>query len=333
MSCPRLYLAPGGSDGARSASHHCAGGGGPDRGDAGRGEREPSSRLRDQYQGLPATLAGEAGRHEARQRPDFLFEKTGGRCLRELAAGNNAVVSEPFANKHHVKAGDIITLPLGEQGSTFRVIDIFYDYGHEAGYIVLDCGHARRYLPDSAPTNLAVYLAPGADLGRTRAAIQKAMANKSLMMLSNGEIRRRPYGLRPDICDYLCGGGHLDPGGDRRNCGALMSIVIDRRREFGVLRYSGGARASQIRKLILVEAGLIGLLANVAGLALGLCAFASLIYVINKQSFGWTIQFHWPVAVLLGSLTPGVRWRRCSPGLYPARVAIRLKPIEVVHEE
>ena len=96
-----------------------------------------------------------------------------------MAAGNNAVVSEPFANKHHVKAGDRITLPLGEQQVTLRVIDIFYDYGHEAGYIVLDWGTLRRYLPDTAPTNLAVYLAPGADLERTRAAIQKAIANES----------------------------------------------------------------------------------------------------------------------------------------------------------
>ena len=64
---------------------------------------------------------------------------------------------------------------------------------------------------------------------------------------------------------------------------------------------------SQIRKLILVEAGLIGLLANVAGLALGIVLSLLLIFVINKQSFGWTIQFHWPVAVLLGGADPGLR--------------------------
>ena len=56
---------------------------------------------------------------------------------------------------------------------------------------MLDWGTLQRYLPDSAPTNLAVYLAPGANLERTRAAIQKAIANKSLMMLSNGEIRKQ----------------------------------------------------------------------------------------------------------------------------------------------
>ncbi|MGA3187388.1 MAG: ABC transporter permease, partial [Bryobacteraceae bacterium] len=76
----------------------------------------------------------------------------------------------------HVKAGDQITLPLGEHQVTFRVVDIFFDYGHEGGYIVADWGTLHRYLPNSAPTNLAVYLAPGADLERTRAAIRTATA-------------------------------------------------------------------------------------------------------------------------------------------------------------
>ena len=57
-----------------------------------------------------------------------------------------------------------------------------------------------------------------------------------------------------------------------------------------------------MRKLILVEAGLIGILANIAGLALGVVLSLVLIFVINKQSFGWTIQFHWPVLVLLAAL-------------------------------
>ena len=48
-----------------------------------------------------------------------------------------------------------------------------------------------------------------------------------------------------------------------------------------------------------------------------------LIYVINRQSFGWTIQFHWPVAVLLPALSV-VYAATVLAGLYPARVATRL---------
>jgi putative ABC transport system permease protein len=297
---------------------------------------ESVSRLRAyeiQYQGLPASLAGASRDGSAlRQNLPFFSRRPSRDVLRELAAGNNAVVSEPFANKHHVKAGDTITLPLGEQRVPFRVIDIFYDYGHESGYIVLDWGTLLRYLPDSAPTNLAVYLAPGADLGQTRAAIQRAIGNKSLLMLSNGEIRRQAIRVfdqtfaityAVEAISVLVAIGGIS--------GALISIVMDRRREFGVLRYLGGT-STQIRKLILVEAGLIGILANVLGLALGYVLSLVLVYVINKQSFGWTIQFHWPVAVLLGSLSV-VYVATVLAGLFPARVAVRLDPMEVVHEE
>jgi putative ABC transport system permease protein len=189
-----------------------------------------------------------------------------------------------------------------------------------------------RYLPDTKPTNLAVYLKPGADLERTRAAIRDAIANKSLMMLSNGEIRLEAIRVfdqtfaityAVEAISILVAVGGI--------AGALISIVIDRRREFGVLRYLG-ATTAQIRKLILVEAGLIGLLADVLGLALGYVLSLILVYVINKQSFGWTIQFHWPVTVLLGSLT-FVYIATVLAGLYPARLAVRIDPIGVMHEE
>ena len=54
--------------------------------------------------------------------------------------------------------------------------------------------------------------------------------------------------------------------------------------------------------MVLTEAGLIGLLAAVLGLVLGMALSLDLIYVINKQSFGWTIQFHPPLGLLAAAL-------------------------------
>ncbi|MGA3204701.1 MAG: ABC transporter permease, partial [Bryobacteraceae bacterium] len=113
--------------------------------------------------------------------------------------------------------------------------------------------------------------------------------------------------------------------------GALLALVIDRRREFGLLRFLGCSK-TQVRRMILFEAGLLGLFANLAGLVLGLLLSLLLIKVINKQSFGWTIQFHWPVTILLGALTV-VYAATIVAGLYPARIATQLVPIEVIHEE
>jgi putative ABC transport system permease protein len=108
-------------------------------------------------------------------------------------------------------------------------------------------------------------------------------------------------------------------------------MVLDRRREIGLLRYLGGAPA-QIRRMILLEAGFLGLVANLLGLALGFVLSLLLIYVINKQSFGWTIQFHPPFALLTAALA--LVWlTTVLAALYPARIAARLNPIEVIHEE
>lgn len=286
-----------------------------------------------QYQGLPATLAGaQPNPAGERQSLQFLHGLRSADVLRELASGDFAVVSEPFANKHHVKAGMSITLPLGEQLARFRVLGIFYDYGDEGGLILVDWNTLLRYLPGLAPSNLAVYLAPGASLQQTRLAIQKAIGNSDVLVFSNREIRRQgirvfdqtfaiTYAL--EAISILVAVGGI--------AGSLASIVIDRRREFGVLRFLG-ATGQQIRGLILVEAGLIGILASSIGLALGVVLSLVLVFVINKQSFGWTIQFHWPVAVLLPSMAI-VYVATVLAGLYPARLAVRTNPIEVIHEE
>src|SRR5258707_13354272 len=109
--------------------------------------------------------------------------------------------------------------------------------------------------------------------------------------------------------------------------GALLALVIDGRRELGLLRFLGAA-SGQIRKLIVIEAGLIGLLANFAGIALGFALSLILIFVINKQSFGWTIRFHWPVAVLFGAFKRGFAATRFV-SLYSARGAVRRSSVEV----
>jgi putative ABC transport system permease protein len=113
--------------------------------------------------------------------------------------------------------------------------------------------------------------------------------------------------------------------------GALLAMVIDRRRDFAIVRFVGGAR-DQIRRIILCEAGLLGLLSNAVGLVLGTVLSLILIFVINKQSFGWTIQFHWPVALILFALS-GIYIATVLAGLYPARLAVQMEPIEAIHEQ
>ena len=111
----------------------------------------------------------------------------------------------------------------------------------------------------------------------------------------------------------------------------MLALIIDRRREIGLLRFLGAA-ASQIRGIILFEAAFIGLFSQILGVISGGLVSLVLIFVINKQSFGWTIEFHTPVLALLSALA-FVFIATVIAGLYPARIATRLNPIEVMHEE
>lgn len=285
------------------------------------------------YQGLPATLAAVDSQMMMRYgRREFLAGESPRQIFERLGRGDNVVVSEPFANKHHVRVGDTITLPLGEQAHAFRVLGAYYDYADERGYVLMDRATLLKYLPDPAPSGLAVYAAPRAQLDDVRRAVEGVTAGHKVVIVSNRDLRAQAlrvfdrtfaitYALEA-IAILVAVMGIV---------GALLALVIDRRRELGLLRFLGGT-AGQIRRLILFEAGLLGILANLAGLALGVLLSLILIYVINKQSFGWTIRFHWPVAVLVSALSV-VYTATVAAGLYPARLAVRLQPIEVIHEE
>ena len=279
------------------------------------------------YEGLPATLAS----GESKTSTHLLPGEDTNEVLRLLPTGNFAVVSEPFANKHNIHVGSILTLPLAGVRRTFKVLGIYYDYSTERGLIILSRPTLLKYLPDPASSNLAVNLKPGADPSAVRQAIDNVITGRAVLVFPNTALRRGAieifdrtfritYALEVVAISVAVMG----------IAGALLAMVIDRRREFAILRFLGAAQP-QVRKIILFEAGLLGLLANGIGLVLGVLLSLILIFVINKQSFGWTFQFHWPVAVLLSALTL-VYLATVLAGLYPARTAIRMNPIEVIHE-
>jgi putative ABC transport system permease protein len=83
--------------------------------------------------------------------------------------------------------------------------------------------------------------------------------------------------------------------------------------------------------MVVFEAVVLGGVSQAIGLAVGLVLSLLLIFVVNVQSFGWTIQFHLPIGFLLQMsavilITTGVA------GLYPARLASRLSLAEVAEE-
>jgi putative ABC transport system permease protein len=286
-----------------------------------------------QYRGRPATLGlTDAAAHPERSGVRFLDGGDRDAVFAALAERDAAAVSEPFARKHDVWAGDRIVLDLRGEKVALDVVGVFYEYANESGTIIADRSRLLRYLPDESLSSLAIYLKPNADAEAVREQIVSATAGRELLVVPNRALQEAAmtifdrtfsiaYALEA-VAIFVAVLGMA---------GALLALVIDRKREFSVLRFLG-ASSPQIRKLILIESGLLGMLSVLIGAVVGALLSLILIYVINVQSFGWTIQFHWPVVLLVSALG-AVYASSVLAGLYPARIAAQLNPIEAVHEE
>ncbi len=284
------------------------------------------------YHGERATLGGgdlDVVRRYGRLR--FLPGQDRDAILRSLPHADRAIVSEPFANRHHVRAGDRLTLPIGSYNVTLAVAGVYYEYSSSQGYVILDRTTLLKYLPNQPATNAALYLAPGADRDRVQRDIQLRGGPYGISIAPNQTLRKAAIELfdrtfaitwaleAVAIVVAMLGAAN-----------SLLALVLDRRRELGLLRYLG-ASAVQVRRMVLTEAALLGILALFLGLALGLALSLLLVFVVNKQSFGWTIQFHPPYLPLAAALV--LVWCvTVLAALYPAQVAARLNPLEV-HEE
>lgn len=285
----------------------------------------------DEYRALDLRFRGErttlaAGNLEIVRRYGrlkFLPGEDRDAILRSLPGADRAVVSEPFATKFGVRAGDRLAVALGGQNVTLTVAGIYYDYSSSQGVLVVDRSTMLRYLPGQPATNIAVYVGRGADAAAVERAMRLATAGMGVTIAPNRELRRvsmqvfdRTFAITWALEAVAVLVAMLGAAN------SLLALVLDRRRELALLRYLG-ASTGQIRGMILTEAAFLGFLAAVLGLALGFALSLILIFVVNKQSFGWTIQFHPPGGLLAAALL--VIWLvTVVAGLYPARIAARL---------
>ena len=285
------------------------------------------------HAGTPATLGlADVALYHRHSGIEFLDGPAPEAIWPRLAAGEGVIVSELFSDRHGVGTGDTIRLPLGAERVELRVAGVFYDYSGDRGFVIGDREALLRYLPDRRVSSLGVYLEPGADLETSREALVRALAGLEVVVTPSRTLRERSIEIfdrtfaitwaLEAIAILVAILGMAE---------ALLNLVFDRRVELAQLRMQG-ASMGQVRGLVLVQAGLLGLAASALGLVLGVAWSQVNLLVIHKQSFGWSVQLDWPVAFLAGALGL-VLAASVASGLYPARVAARLNPVEVLRGE
>jgi putative ABC transport system permease protein len=261
---------------------------------------------------------------------DNVSSKTVYQRLQQLGG---VMVTENFALKTGLDRGDQLTIPTPSGPVTLTIEGVYYDYASEQGYVILPRPLYRRYFKNDPVTDLAVYLDPGTDAEVVRREIlQRVGPGRQLILSTQQEIKQEVLRIFDNTFSITYALHFIAIAVAILGVmNTLFAMVLESRREFGILRYVGASQP-QIKRIVLYQAGLLGLFGNLTGLGMGLILSLLLIHVINKQSFGWTVQFSLEPLFLLQSFVI-VMVTALLSGAIPARLAAQLPAPEVIREE
>jgi putative ABC transport system permease protein len=246
---------------------------------------------------------------------------------------SEVLISEPFARRFAVVAGGSVTLATPRGRRSFRVAGVYRDYSNDRGTVLLDRELFLALFDDARVTSVAVQAAPGVDAAALRRRVREAAEGRyALSITTNRELRRevlkvfdQTFAVTRALEAIAVAVAILGIAN------ALAASAVERRRSFGLLR-AVGAQKGQIRRAVLIEAGLTGLTGTAAALAAAAAFAYLLLEVINPQSFGWTVVVDVPggrlAAAALLVLTASL-----AAGLFPGHLAAAVDPAAALAEE
>jgi len=250
----------------------------------------------------------------------MIAPRSSAEALANAVRRNGVVVSETFALKFDKRIGDVIEISRAR----FPITGIYRDYSNDRGVVVMDRALFVRSFGDDAINTIVIYLKPGTDKTRARIALEQQFGPKyGAFVVMNEDIRREVMTIFDQtftITYALLGVAIIVAVLGIVN--TLSALILERTRELALLR-AGGLSARELRTMLVLESAILGAASTAIGLIMGYALSWILIHVINRQSFGWTIDFHTPVALIAASLA-ATFLASALAGLAPARLAARI---------
>jgi putative ABC transport system permease protein len=251
--------------------------------------------------------------------------------MASFRAGEGVIVSEPYAYRRAVDIGDRVVLTGRDGAVDLPIVGVFYDYGSEQGTVMLTRALFDDVFDDAGVTSLGLFLADDVDSDVVvRDLLARLPEGRSVVVRTNDALRSASL----DVFDrtfqvtavlrllafMVAFVGVIS---------ALAALQLERARELGLLR-AAGMTPGQLWGLVVTQTGLMGLAAGMLAVPTGIVLSLVMILVVNKRSFGWTLDTHIGPDVLLqavglallGALLAGIypAWRMAST---PPALALR----------
>jgi putative ABC transport system permease protein len=243
-----------------------------------------------------------------------------------------AWVSEAMADLYGVHAGGHLALPLGGTTHPFFVAGVWRDYARQTGSVQIRIDDYRALTGDFDVSDAALWLQPGVAVADVEARLKRLPFGARLATSQPSDIRAMSLKIfdRSFAVTYLLEAIAITIG--LFGVAATFSAqTLARAREFGMLRHIGVTRG-QILGILAIEGGALTALGIVTGFGLGWLISLILVFIVNPQSFHWTMQLHlpWP---LLGIVAAALLVAAALTALVSGRYALSGGPIRAVRED
>jgi putative ABC transport system permease protein len=269
-------------------------------------------------------------------RGDAAFQFLAGdpaRIVGSFRVGQGVIVSEPFAFRRALDTGDEVTLPTPAGDRTLPILGVFRDYGSDQGTVMMSRRVYDVWFDDPDITSLALFLAPGAD---SEAVVSDLLAlvpeGRTVIARTNDTLRAASLEVFDRTFEVtavlrllafvVAFVGVLS---------ALMALELERSRELGVMR-AWGLTPGELWRLVITQTGLLGLVSGVLAVPMGIVLSLVMIFVVNKRSFGWTLDMQLGPEVLAQAIGLALVGALLA-GLYPARRMARTRPAAALRGE
>ncbi len=251
-----------------------------------------------------------------------------------LINGDGVLLSEVFANNRGIKWQDGLTLTLITEAGPydFPVVGIYQDFSSVQGIVLIGLDVYSEKWNDDSISSMAATIEPDANLDRVADDVRTELAGTGLLVQSNRELRQAAIeifdrtfaitGALNLLATVVAFIGILS---------ALMALQIERRREIGIMRANGLTRR-QLFQLTFWETGIMGTIAGLVAMPVGLVLGIVLIYIINLRSFGWSLTLNLRAEFFLQSFAVAIVAALLA-GIYPAWKASSIAPVEAIRSE
>jgi putative ABC transport system permease protein len=208
-------------------------------------------------------------------------------------------INEAASDLFDWRVGDKRDVSIGGRLAHTFVRGVWRDYEHQSGAIVMDHESYAALSGDRAVNTVWLWLADGVSEQDVQAAVRDTLpAGADYDLRTPGEIRRlslaafdRTFAVTYllELVAVLIGLFGIAAG--------MSAQVLARRGEFGALRHLGFTRA-QVAAMLGIEGAVLGAVGVIVGLAAGAVISLILIYVVNRQSFHWSMDLSAPLGLL-----------------------------------